>query len=351
MPAQLDIIPNARITPSRIGKGFVSGAVYDSAGNLAKLSERTGGLDGDQVISRNEPRIDPERFVAKRLKGRWLYLGHHMGFHFGHVITEMAGTFWVFDQHEASQFDGIVFHPFLFGSARTPWVRMLFETFGITPDRTIVVGNQALIADELWIPERLFILNASGHPLLKPVYGKLVEKAVSQCPNHYPKMLYLSRRGESYRGNARSFPMERQIERLFKSQGYAIVHPERMPVIEQIALASQAVELAGFAGSALHLALFMEAGGRVIELTDGRYGDRLSPTQRVCGELSGIAQRHVIGHEGVRVIAAELGWPDPETTFLDWLDECGITAVGWAARTYRSRHRVVQFLRMRRNLT
>lgn len=59
---------------------------------------------------------------------------------------------------------------------------------------------------------------------------------------------------------------EKHIEEIFKQNGYHIVYPETISLSEQISIVKNAKILAGCYGTALHLALFMQSGGRVIAI-------------------------------------------------------------------------------------
>lgn len=56
------------------------------------------------------------------------------------------------------------------------------------------------------------------------------------------------------------------IENIFRKNGFQIIYPETLPLAQQVALIKNARELAGCYGTALHLALFMRPGGRVIAI-------------------------------------------------------------------------------------
>ena len=59
---------------------------------------------------------------------------------------------------------------------------------------------------------------------------------------------------------------EEKIQNIFQKNGFQIVYPEQLPLEKQIALIKNCRELAGCAGTALHLALVMKPGGTVIQI-------------------------------------------------------------------------------------
>ena len=60
------------------------------------------------------------------------------------------------------------------------------------------------------------------------------------------------------------------VQKIFEKNGYKIIYPETIPLVDQISLIKNCKYLAGCAGTALHLALFMKQGGTVIQIKRNR---------------------------------------------------------------------------------
>lgn len=63
---------------------------------------------------------------------------------------------------------------------------------------------------------------------------------------------------------------EEKVQKVFEKNGFKIIYPETLPLESQIALIKNCKVLAGCAGTALHLALFMKPGGTVISIKRNR---------------------------------------------------------------------------------
>lgn len=63
---------------------------------------------------------------------------------------------------------------------------------------------------------------------------------------------------------------EEKVQNVFEKNGFKIIYPEKLPLKSQIALVKNCRVLAGCAGTALHLALFMKPGGTVISIKRNR---------------------------------------------------------------------------------
>lgn len=59
---------------------------------------------------------------------------------------------------------------------------------------------------------------------------------------------------------------EKNVQKIFEHNGYHIIYPEQLSLEEQISLMKGCKSLAGCAGTALHLAVFMPNGGQVIQI-------------------------------------------------------------------------------------
>jgi capsular polysaccharide biosynthesis protein len=265
--------------------GELSGCIYRADGRKVALSERFGGYAGDHVDTQN-PDVLTRPEQTTKLAGRGLYLGHYMGGHYGHFITETLSTFWIFEEEPAEAFDYVLFHPFIFKHAVPDHVKFCFKQFGIREEQVVFARDEALAFDELLIPERLFRLNHSSDPRLRWVYRHVTEGA--RPPAVAPERLYLSRRRFSQRDLFRVVANEAHIETAFQRRGFEVIYPETMPFEDQIALYSRAKAVAGISGSGLHNSLFMQPETTVIELGDPRYGGARSPTQVLCDTVSGV---------------------------------------------------------------
>lgn len=275
------------VTPSELTglPGKLKGCVYRQDGTKVRLSERLGGVMGDYVVSDNPDEIS-EPTCLETLKGRGLYLGHYMGGHYGHFITETLSTFWVFETDPSKNFDYFLFHPFVFGAAVPDYVRFCLDCFEIPLDKVRFVGTDALAFEELLVPERLFRLNHSADPRSRWTYQHLAKAA--QAPSVPSPRLYLSRRRFSRTNFERVVANELEMEREFQRRGFRVLYPETMSFEDQIALYSRADQVAGISGSGLHNSLFMQPSALVIELGDPRYGGDPAPSQALCNKVSGV---------------------------------------------------------------
>jgi hypothetical protein len=88
----------------------------------------------------------------------------------------------------------------------------------------------------------------------------------ARCTNIPTKKIYASRIGSS-----RSPKNEQEIEETFKENGFQVVHMEKLNLIDEIALLSNTLVIAGIHGSALLNVIWMPKNGIMIDITNDNY--------------------------------------------------------------------------------
>jgi len=79
-----------------------------------------------------------------------------------------------------------------------------------------------------------------------------------------PRRIYVSR--SKYGNMSRQFANADAVEALFASHNFTVMHPETMPIPDQIALFENATEIAGEYGSGLHNTIFSHPHTKVMVL-------------------------------------------------------------------------------------
>lgn len=253
---------------SRDGFGrekVVTGAVY-RGDELVGESVRQGGVGGDLAISENPSRIERGE-VGRVLAGRWLYGGNWMN-QFGHFILETLPTLW----WEEGDLEGIVFHPFLFGSKVQAWQR---EFIGrLNPDVCIEIVDEDIVVERLVVPERAVVLNESVSKEAIDVWRSISSsRSAVTSPTFFSRSALVS--------DPRSFSNDGVLDQVFEELGVRVVHPERLSIQEQLQIAADSEVLIGISGSALHLSAFAPIQTPTIEIGDKRTRGRPVPAQEV----------------------------------------------------------------------
>lgn len=287
-PVELRTVEGATLTTFTTGNlrvawpqptQFVSGAVYDAEGRLVPQSQRIGGLARDHALSVDATWLPPWEGRTVDLPGTWLYAGTWFN-HFGHFLTETVTSLW-----PEVRVDGLVAHPFWFGREVLPWQSDLLALLGHTSPPT-VVGAHRLRVERLLVPTRPYLPNGYALSEAVQVWRRMAEAATGGAGGG-AEPVYLSRTehhrslAAAGRPSARSASNESELDELFRSRGFRVVHPDQLAAADQVRAVAGAGVLVGVSGSALHLSVFAPPGIPVVEVGDVRSRSRPVLTQQI----------------------------------------------------------------------
>ena len=294
-------VANALVTPFQRGplrtepggpRRWMTGAVHDATGDLVLQSQRTWNGDLNAPLSA-DPRSVPVPEECRTLSGRWIYAGHWTH-HFGHFLVEVLTNLWP-DPAQANVI-GILAHRSYRGAIRfgrsgglisaepTQWQRDLLALAGYGGLKVRIVRERPVRVDHLVVPSRPVLLKSWVQEPAVAVWQRVADAAGEISANRGPKV-FMSR--AHYHASMVEHPAklrtspewEQLVEARFVEAGYGLVHPEELPVSEQIATVKAAEVVAGLSGSALHLSAFAPRRTRVVELGDERSPTRPMPAQ------------------------------------------------------------------------
>lgn len=147
------------------------------------------------------------------------------------------------------------------------WLRL----FGIKPENIIFFDpdREGVAVNHLIIPT-MARTNSRAKPIFEPAVRRIKERLKSTSnwppPRNY-RRLFLSRG----RNMNRLLVNRLEVEVAFASAGYYVVNPERLSIVEQIALFKGADTIVGEYGSAMHGSIFSEPGTRIVCLRSNNH--------------------------------------------------------------------------------
>lgn len=287
-------VPDAFVTPHERkhqkvdNRRFVRlrGAVHDADGWIVPQSQRVAGLN-DRNFPSDPPRLSPIPADLERLTGRWYYLGHWM-WQFGHFLIETLPVLW------AHGGEPLLAHQFASDGAPSTWQRRLMELAGVS-SMPVIVGKAPLRVEHLRVPTRPTVVGASMSPAAADIWQRVAQAGAGALdpPAGQGRMIALSRsrleQGMAPQGvkGPRMVTNSGELDDLWRSQGFEVVHPELLDIDEQMGLVRSAKVLMGVDGSAMHASAFARPGTHVILV-----GNRARPT----GNLSQKAIDAVLGN-------------------------------------------------------
>lgn len=306
-------VENATITPYRTGYmnvvdrewRWVTGAVYDAAGDLVPQSQRHWKGDAPQPVA-----VDPESIQVpqpeRTLDGRWVFAGH-WALHFGHFLVEVLTNLWT---PEAQASDGIVVMrgpgrgapPYggegMSAADLRPWQAELLDLAGLGGREVMICFYQPVRVERLLVPERPVLIKHWVRPEALDAWRRVSETVGERGPAEkvfFSRSKFNALTGRSATGDLRTAPeWDTHLDEAFAAAGFDVVHPEELSVREQIRIVRGARVVAGSSGSALHLSCFAEPGTKVLVVGDQRARRGALHTQRAidaaCGHLEAFVE-------------------------------------------------------------
>jgi capsular polysaccharide biosynthesis protein len=252
-------LPEALCVPGQIVLARDSG---DPTGELFIVSASFTS-EAERGSHREILRLDADRFCVgrsvarfQRLPGCYLYLDCYHRSHFGHFLVDVMSMAWAFD--EARKL-GIESLQILTTAEPAPFMFPPFAAMGISRD-AIVPLRRPVQCGRLLIADKCFQANSYTSPTAVQTWRR-VRDALDRGTG--PERIYFSR---SQQPN-RHLRNESAVEAIFASRGFQIVHPENLPIEQQVTLWANARLVAGPAGSNMFGLAFQRRLERVLQIS------------------------------------------------------------------------------------
>ena len=245
--------------------------IFDADGKLVDASLKYRG-DRHQFIPKPSVFQNPEYRDEDVI-----YLGNIYP-HFGHFLLEHLDRAWAYVRMRGKK-PRVLF----INNQNLPvpgWVYGFMKMLGISESDVIILTRSTRFRHVI-VPQQSFFMARHVHPEFIETFRRMA-KNVKNPARTYDRV-YLSRDKLS----ANRTYGEAYIQNIFKKNGFHIVYPETLPLDQQVAIVKNARVLAGCAGTALHLALFMRPGGTVIQLKRNTQTEDSSYDQYMLNQVAG----------------------------------------------------------------
>lgn len=207
------------------------------------LPQSQGVVIGPRALAGLDIR-PPQLFrMPEEVVGEVFVVDCHFTDNYGHNLLEALPRLMLLDQAPAGIEIATSIPP-----SRT--INTLIGGLGIDPAR-VRYYREPLFCRRAYLPDGLVHLERSLHPLAREAFSRLRRLGDGSSAER-PERVFVSRS----RIGRRRLVNEAAIEAIFERHGFRIVHPELLPIEEQIALFSGAAMIAGLGGSAMHSTIF-----------------------------------------------------------------------------------------------
>ena len=272
-PPLVEPLRDASVMPIAPGAGLASG-VFRADGSFCALSRTR--LTDNRFTAIPAPRGTRD---TGPLPGTYLFggIGRH---HFGHFLLETIARLWALDGRQG-QIRGLILLPMPqtdFGAVLRRRMLAFFQIMGC--DIPLHLVKTPVRVQHLLLPSQ-GIGHAEWAVGTKEFRRLVRHRIVRTCPAIGPGKLYISR--ARLRHRHQHIDQEERIEKLMKSAGYAIFHPQRHSVRAQCQAYRAAHTIVGGDGSAFHLAPFAMQPETRIGLIERR--DRADVTEAIVNQI------------------------------------------------------------------
>jgi capsular polysaccharide biosynthesis protein len=243
---KIDAVPRGAFIVNPTTGAF---GVFDDAGNLIKSSLQYRGKTA-QFIPKYVPSVEYMDCDA-------VFIGNVYP-HFGHFLLEHLNRAWGISKIKSKNIKYVLVDNKNMGPKQ--WMIDFLKCAGVK-ESDILILNKSMRFNTVYVPyQSLNIVSGWYAPEFKDVFD--IMRKNTKTDTIYDKV-YVSRTKLS--DDMRVWG-EEQVQSIFEKNGFTVIYPETLPLAEQIAIISHCNVLAGCAGTALHLALTMKDGTRVIQL-------------------------------------------------------------------------------------
>lgn len=182
--------------------------------------------------------------------------------HFGHFLLEHMNRLYSL-LNKAYKDMKVVLINNMDVSPVPKYIYDFIELFGVKHDDIIILNNTTQFK-HVYVPTQSFNMDVYSSGM----FGKTFDRIAENVPSikGYDK-IYMSRAALDNRHKVFG---EEKVQHIFEKNGFKVIYPETLPLKKQISLVRNCKILAGCAGTALHLGLFMKPGGMVIQIKRNR---------------------------------------------------------------------------------
>ncbi len=271
----VEAVPNG-IIANEHANGY---GVFTSDGEFVKSSfqmHRHGTQKVPQIDMDNIPYVDKDVIFIGNAKN-----------HFGHFILEHLNRAWALCGTQYHNMHIVLIDNLSLDSV-PGYIYKFLELMGVGCERVFIL-KQTTRFRNVFVPGQAYNM----HTFVSDKYidaFKFMAKNVPDADVVYDRV-YLSRDALSV---GRTYG-EKYVQSIFEQNGFHVVYPEKLSLENQIALMKNCRVLAGCAGTALHMALFMPRGGTVIQIKRNKKKRDSATSQYLINKCAGLKSVFVSG--------------------------------------------------------
>ncbi len=135
----------------------------------------------------------------------------------------------------------------------------MFQALDIK-DKDICYLDSPVKSDKTFVSSKIIQRRKYIDPISHNLFERVKNRLIIESRIFSPERVYISRS----KVPGRELVNELEVEELFRSKGFAIIHPQELSIYDQINIFSSAKLIAGVGGSAMHNTLFSASDAKVL---------------------------------------------------------------------------------------
>ena len=278
---------------------------------LGGVCDREGRFIAGSAIEENRfscPEGYPVDLESVTKRAETVIFGGVFYRHFGVMLLLSLTRFWWIVQKSVLPYRVVFLSEGGKESPAAGYCTAIMELLDIPKDRYEILEEPVLF-DRVLVPDEVLRSIESGiDPHFMDPFRFLSEKVCAESGPCEERKLYLSRRHFSKTWEESDGLNEEYYEAFFEKRGFSVIHPQELPLREQIQLLSSASEIVSTYGTLSHLgSLFLRPGTRQIMLLRSALMDNWFPAEAAILEMTGLRWAIVEAVKNPYPVTHELG--------------------------------------------
>lgn len=170
--------------------------------------------------------------------------------HFGHNLVDNLSRMWYFARHPDTPYKFV----FLMMTNQTGFFKAFFELAGLEETRYEIITEATQFRNVIIPDQAFYSLSSIAHPDWLLFFERIKENVNKICPASNIEKVYLTRTQlpaeTGFEANERFF------EAFFSEQGYTVIAPEKLSLVQQINIIMNASSVATTIGTLSHMMIF-----------------------------------------------------------------------------------------------
>ena len=238
--------------------GIFAGGVCTETFEFVSGLQRDLNKDGINLSCCRSYRVPEEEL---EIRHETVVFGGVLHWHFGNMLVNSTTRLWWYTEHQDTPYKFVFIHD----EDKEPcYYEEFLGLLGLTADKIEIIQKPVQF-DRIIVPDEACYIISGAHPKWLQVFDLMKEHVRQLLPPSGLKKIYLSRT-QFRRDNYPDEFNEEYYEKFFAKRGFSVIHPETLPLQEQINMIMNAEEIVCTLGTLSNMAVYAEKGTKLVSI-------------------------------------------------------------------------------------